>query len=185
MKKTRTLMMSTPTDREVVLTRIFNAPRQLVFEAWTNPRYLARWWGQPGSTLRVCEVDLRPGGLWRFAQSGTDGNEYAFHGEYREVVRPERLVYTFTFDAEDWRERAVLVRLTFEDQKGKTKFTQIILHKTAEDRDKYLRAGMERGAAASYDKLAEHLATQLGSGLDLADSGPGPLTSRHEKVSQS
>jgi uncharacterized protein YndB with AHSA1/START domain len=160
MKSTGSLRLTIPTDQQIVLTRLFNAPRSLVFDAWTKPKYLARWWGQSATPLVLCEVDLRPGGAWRFVERGIDGKEYSFHGEYREVLPPERLVYTFVLDEEGWRQRPVLVTVTFEEWGRKTKFRQEVLHQTVEDRDAYLQAGMERGAAASYDKLAELLASE-------------------------
>ena len=95
MQNTGTLKVTTPTDREIVVTRVVDAPRRLVFEAWTNPEYLPRWMlGRPGWTMPVCEIDLRPGGKWRFVWRQVDGTEMAMHGVYKEIAPPERLVST-------------------------------------------------------------------------------------------
>ena len=116
------------------------------------------WWGRTGSTLPVCEVDLRPGGAWRFVERQSDGNEYAFRGEYREVVPPERLVYTFEF--EGMPGQVVLETLTFEEQDGKTLLTDHARFDSVEDRDGMLQSGMEAGAAESLDRLEELLANR-------------------------
>lgn len=150
-------------DRDIVLTRSFDAPRALVFQAWTDPKYLPRWWGQGGSTLAICEVDLRPGGEWRFVERSRDGKQFPFHGVYREIAPPERLVYTFVLEAEEWRERLVEVTTSFEESQGKTKVTQMLVHKTTADRDAYIKSGMERGAGESYARLDELLASQPGA----------------------
>jgi len=98
MKNTGTLQVTTPTEREIVMTRVFDAPRSLVFDALTKPELLKRWFGPRGWSLGVCEVDLKVGGTWRFVWRGPDGTEWGMHGAYREIVPPERLVHTETFD---------------------------------------------------------------------------------------
>jgi uncharacterized protein YndB with AHSA1/START domain len=110
-----------------------------------------------GSTLRVCEVDLRPGGSWRFVLRGPDGNEYGFGGEYREIKPPERLVYTFRFDGAPGAE--AVETLSFVEKDGKTTFTGVTLHTSVENRDGHVRAGMEEGMTQTLDRLAERLKT--------------------------
>src|SRR6202049_1212028 len=98
MKNTGTLKVTLPSEREIVLTRVFNAPRQMIYDAWTKPELLKRWFGPRGWSLVVCEVDLRVGGAWRFVLRGPDGAEMGMRGVYREIVPPERVVDTETFD---------------------------------------------------------------------------------------
>jgi uncharacterized protein YndB with AHSA1/START domain len=149
------LALTLPSDREIVMTRVFDAPRRLVFEAWTKPEHLTRWWGRRGSTLPVCEMDFRPGGAWRFVERGRDGGEHAFRGVYREIVPPERLVYTFEF--EGMPGHVSIETLTFVEQDGKTTLVNTVLFESVEDRDGMLRSGMEAGAVETLDRLAEHL----------------------------
>ena len=150
------LTLTLPSDREIVMTRTFDAPRDLVFRAHTDPEMVAQWWGQRGSTTIVDKLDLRPGGAWRFVQRAPDGTEYAFRGEYREIVPPERLVYTFEF--EGMPGHVLVETLTFEEEDGKTKMTDHSLFDSVEDRDGMLQSGMEAGAAESLDRLEELLA---------------------------
>jgi uncharacterized protein YndB with AHSA1/START domain len=152
--------LTTPSDREIVMTRVFDAPRHLVFEAWTKPEHVARWWGWRGSTLPVNELDLRAGGVWRRILRTADGKEYAFKGVFREVAMPERLVYTECYDEPSVGSPEWITTVTFEEQNGKTKWTSTLLHKSKEARDGHLKAGMEAGAAHSLDRLAEHLDMQ-------------------------
>jgi uncharacterized protein YndB with AHSA1/START domain len=155
-KNSAALTLTLPSDREIVLTRVFDAPRRLVFEARTKPEHVARWWGPRGYTLLVWEIDLRLGGVWRFVQRGPDGNEYAFNGVSREIAPPERLVYTFNFEAMPGHEAPETV--TFKEHDGKTKLTDKSLFQTVEDRDGMLKSGMEEGAAETLDHLEELLA---------------------------
>lgn len=140
------------------MTRTFDAPRDLVFRAHTDPEMVAQWWGQHGSTTIVDQLDLRPGGAWRFVQHSPDGNEFAFRGEYREIVPPERLVYTFEY--EGMPGHVAVETLTFEEEDGKTKMTDHSLFASIEDRDGMLESGMEEGAAESLDRLEELLAAR-------------------------
>ena len=149
------LTVALPSDREIVMARVFDAPRALVFEAYTKPEHVARWWGRTGSTLPVCDIDLRVGGAWRFVERQADGSEYGFSGEYREIVPPERLVYTFEF--EGMPGHVVVETLTFVEHDGKTTLTSTSVFDSVEDRDGMLQSGMEAGASESYDRLAEHL----------------------------
>lgn len=151
---TGAMTLTLPSALEVTLTREFEAPRQLVFEAWTRPGNVSRWWGQGGSTLTVCDIDLRPGGEWRYVEMAADGNEYPFGGTFSEVVPPERLVHTFMFDVEPFNSRPATVTVRFEDLGGRTRMTETTVFQTPEDRDEMLKSGMERGAAEALDRLA-------------------------------
>ena len=148
---------TTPSDREVVMTRVFDAPRSLVWEAWTNPEHVPQWLlGPEGWTMPVCEIDLRPGGEWHFVWRRTDGTEMEMRGEYREITPPERLVCTESWGG-DWPETLNTLILTEED--GKTTMTQTVLYPSKDARDAALGTGMEEGASQSFDRLAEHLRT--------------------------
>jgi uncharacterized protein YndB with AHSA1/START domain len=152
------LQVSTPSDRELAMTRVFDAPRTMVFDAWTKPELLKRWLGVFGGwTFAVCEVDLRVGGKYRFVWRGKDGNEMAMGGVYREIVRPERIVCTEKFD-EPWYEGDAIDTTTFVERARKTTMTTTVLYASKEVRDAVLKGPMESGVAKSYDKLAEVLA---------------------------
>ena len=152
------LQVSTPSDRELAMTRVFDAPRTMVFDAWTKPELLKRWLGVFGGwTFAVCEVDLRVGGKYRFVWRGKDGNEMAMGGVYREIVRPERIVCTEKFD-EPWYEGDAIDTTTFVERASKTTMTTTVLYASKEVRDAVLKGPMESGVAKSYDKLAEVLA---------------------------
>jgi len=152
------LQISTPSDRELAMTRVFDAPRSMVFDAWTKPELLKRWLGVFGGwTFAVCEVDLRVGGKYRFVWRGKDGNEMAMGGVYREIVRPERIVCTEKFD-DPWYEGDAIDTTTFVERAGKTTMTTTVLYASKAIRDAVLKSPMESGVAKSYDKLAEVLA---------------------------
>ena len=151
------LKVTTPSDREIVMTRTFDAPRELVFNAFTDPELIAKWWGLRGTTTIVETMDVRPGGVWRYISRGPNGEEYAFRGEYREVVAPEKIVQTFEF--EPMPGHIVVDTAIFEERNGKTYFTNTSVFDTKEERDGMLSSGMEGGAAESYDRLDELLAT--------------------------
>jgi uncharacterized protein YndB with AHSA1/START domain len=157
MKNTGTLQVTTPSDREIVLTRVFDAPRELVFDAFSKPELLKRWFGPRGWSLAVCQVDLRVGGGFRFVLRGPDGKELGMRGVYREIVRPERSVHMESFDDFPGESQVTAV---FSERAGKTTLTATVLYESREVRDAVLESGMEHGAAESYDKLAE----LLGSG---------------------
>jgi uncharacterized protein YndB with AHSA1/START domain len=154
MKNTGTLKVTTPSPREIVLTRVFNAPRHMVYDAWTKPELLKRWFGPRGWSLAVCEVDLRVGGKWRFVLRGPSGQEMGMHGVYRELQPPERSVHTESFD--DFPGESIVTGVLVEKD-GKTMMTATILYPSQEVRDAVIQSGMEHGAAESYDKLAEIL----------------------------
>ena len=145
-----------PSDREIEITRVFDAPRELVFDALTNPEHLPHWFGLRAWTLPVCEIDLRPGGKWRYVMRGPDGQEMGMSGVYREIERPERLVYTESFD--DYPGETINTGVLTEED-GKTTFTATVLYESKEHRDAVIESGMQSGAAETFDRLAEHLAS--------------------------
>ena len=144
-------------DREIVLERILDAPRDLVFKVLTDPQLVPKWWGRTVDTATVDKMDVRPGGLWRFVTRSTDGDEHAFRGEFREIVPPERLVQTVEW--EGLPGHISVETMTLEDEGGKTKMTITSLFDSVEDRDGMLQSGMETGASETYDRLEELLAT--------------------------
>jgi uncharacterized protein YndB with AHSA1/START domain len=154
-KASDTTTFSTPSDREIVMTRIFDAPRELVFKAYTDPNAIPQWWGPRRYTTTVDQMDVRPGGAWRFVNQGPDGSEFAFRGEYREIIPPERLVYTFEF--EGMPGHILVETITFEEHDGKTTLTNTSLFDSIEERDGMLASGMTEGATESMDRLAEYL----------------------------
>jgi uncharacterized protein YndB with AHSA1/START domain len=137
------------------MTRVFDAPRELVFDAWTTPEHVQKWFGPRDWTLPFCEIDLRPGGKWRYGMRSPEGQEMWMGGTYQEIVRPELLVTTEIFD--DWPDNEALNRLTLEEQDGKTTMTARCLYESVEVRDGVLSSGMEHGAGETMDRLAEHL----------------------------
>jgi uncharacterized protein YndB with AHSA1/START domain len=151
----RKLEVTTPSDREIVMTRIFDAPRDLVFEAHSSCEHLSRWWGPRGYEIVGCEVDFRPGGAWRVVHRGPEGEEYGFRGEYREIVRPERITWTFEF--EGMPGHVSVETMTLEEHDGKTTFTSTSVFDSVEDRNGMLESGMESGAAETMERLDEYL----------------------------
>ena len=148
---------SMPSDHEIAITRSFDAPRRLVFEAHTIPAHVQRWLlGPEGWTMPVCEIDLRPGGTWRYVWRRSDGSEMAMSGVYREIAPHERLVCTERWGAE-WPE--TLNTLLLAEQDGKTTLTQRIRYPSKEARDAAFATGMSDGASVSYERLADYLAT--------------------------
>jgi uncharacterized protein YndB with AHSA1/START domain len=154
-KTFKTILIAEPGKPISILERFFDAPRQLVFEAYTNPNHIPRWWGLRTLATTVDKMDVRPGGVWRYVQCGQDGKEFAFSGVYREILPPERIVSTFKFEAMPGH--VVLNTATFEELDGKTKVTVTSEFQTVEDRDGMIKSGMERGANESWDMLDEHL----------------------------
>jgi uncharacterized protein YndB with AHSA1/START domain len=149
-----TFQVTTPSDREILLTRLFDAPRQLVFEVMTKPEHVQRWWGclGEGYSVPVCEIDLRPGGAWRFVNRHPKG-EAAFHGVYLEIAAPERLVYTEIYDPFPDAESVVTSVLT--EEHGKTRLTVTCLYPSIDVRDMVMKTGMAKGAGISYDRLED------------------------------
>ncbi|GAA3445378.1 SRPBCC family protein [Planomonospora venezuelensis] len=156
MKDSAALTVTTPADTEIVLTRRFAAPRRLVFDAWTRPELLRRWYGARGWNLVVCEVDLRVGGAWRFVSRGPGGEEMGSRGVYREVAPPGRLVFTESYD-DRWFPGETLVTTVLTEQGGTTTLTGTLTFPSREVRDAVLASPMERGVGESCDRLAEVL----------------------------
>ncbi len=157
MKNTGTLKVTLPTEREIAMTRVFDAPRRLVFDALTKPDLLRRWFGPRGWTLVVCKADLKVGGAWRWVLRGPDGKEMGMRGVYQEITPPERLVSTESFD--DYPGES-LNTLILSEEDGKTTFTITVQYASQEIRDAVIKSGMEHGAAECYDKLAEMLSPE-------------------------
>jgi uncharacterized protein YndB with AHSA1/START domain len=149
--------VTTPSDQEIRMTRLFDAPRHLVFEAMTKPEHVKRWWGRLGEgySVPVCEIDLRPGGAWRFVNRHPKG-EVVFYGEYREITPPSRLVFTEIF--EQFPDSVSVVTADFTDKGGKTRLTATVRYPSLEVRDMVLASGMARGAGISYDRLEDLVA---------------------------
>ena len=146
-------------DNALIVERVFHAPRELVWEAWTNPKHVSRWWGHGGVPLHVCEIDLRVGGSYRYVQRGENGMEFPFIGRYREVVKPERLVYTMVFDMEPYNLHESVTTDTFEAlEDGKTRLTMRTEYDSVEALQASVASGAEQGAIASMERFAEHLA---------------------------
>ena len=137
----------------LVITRVFDAPRSLVFEAWTRPEHLVHWWGRRGVTLPVCEVDLRPGGAYRFCMREPTGRDFWVSGVYREIVAPQRLVFTCGLENEE-KSHDALWTVTFAEREGKTTLT---VHQVLFD-PAQARAGAKEGLAECLERLAEYLA---------------------------
>ncbi len=153
-----TAMVTLPTDVQILITREFDAPRHLVWQAWTTPELVRRWWtGQRGAAT-VAEIDLRVGGKWRYVMETHDGIEVAFHGEYREIVPTERLVSTEVFEGApvpDPDAEAALNTLTLTEVDGRTHLEILVEHRTKEGRDMHVESGMEGGMQEAMDALEE------------------------------
>ncbi len=146
-----------PSERELVMTRVFNAPRELVFRAHVDPALIPQWWGPRGNTAFVDKLDARPGGAWRFIVRRDDGSgEIAFFGEFREVVPPARFTWTFGFDG--LQGPPGLETYVFEERDGRTTLTSTGYFGSREERDAMLASGMEAGANESGDRLDDLLA---------------------------
>jgi uncharacterized protein YndB with AHSA1/START domain len=148
-------VIADPDKPTIVTRRVVDAPRALVFDCWTKPEHMRRWLGPRAFTMISCEVDLRVGGTYRYVHRSPDGQEFAFRGEYREIVRPERLVATFVFEM--FPEAEALETLTLEEDDGMTTVTTHTLHKTLQARDGHLASGMEGGMIEGYGRLDELL----------------------------
>jgi uncharacterized protein YndB with AHSA1/START domain len=154
MKNSGTFTIKANGDREIVVTRVFDAPRRLVFDAYTKPELIKQWLiGPDGWSMPICETDLRPGGKYRYVwRNDTDGSEMGMGGVYREVAPPERIVATELFD-EVWYPGEAVDTIVLTEQGGKTTLTQTILYNSRETRDAVLKSPMQTGMAASYDRL--------------------------------
>jgi uncharacterized protein YndB with AHSA1/START domain len=149
------LEVTTPSDREIVITRLFDAPRGLVFEAHTSCEHMSNWWGPRKYEFASCELDFRPGGKWRIVHRADGEEDQGFRGEFREIVPPEKIVWTFEW--EGMPGHVSVETLTLEEQDGKTLLTASSVYDTVEDRDGMLQSGMEEGAAEAMDRLDEYL----------------------------
>jgi uncharacterized protein YndB with AHSA1/START domain len=153
------LKLTIPTDREIVLTRVFDAPRHMVFEAFTRPELLKRWLlGPPGWEMVICEVAAKVGGRYRYVWRNADGRQMGMHGVCREFRPPERIVCTESMDGYPSES---LVTTVLIEQEGRTRLTTTALYESRAVRDAVLKSGMESGVARSYDRLAEMLASQI------------------------
>jgi len=153
--------VTTPSDLEIAFTRSFRAPRDLVFEAHSSCEHMSKWWGPRKYEVASCEIDFRPGGKWRIVHRDPEGQEFGFRGEYREIVRPERLVWTFEF--EPMPGHISVQTAAFEERDGVTTLRGTATFDSKEDRDGMLQSGMQEGMAESLDRLEEHLEEAAGA----------------------
>jgi len=151
MASSATASVTLPADDQILIVRAFDAPRELVFRAWTEPDLVRRWWHAGRGEMTVCEIDLRPGGSWRYVMVTPDGTEVAFHGEYHEVVPGERIVQTEIYDP--FPDAAAVDTLEFEDLDGRTRVTMLVVHQLKEHRDAHVESGMEEGLQDALDLL--------------------------------
>jgi uncharacterized protein YndB with AHSA1/START domain len=145
-----------PGTHEMTMTRVFDAPRELVFKAMTDPDLIPRWWGPRDHWTKVDKMDVRPGGTWRFINGDSSGNEYGFHGVYHLIDAPQRVVQTFEFEGVPGH--VALETMVLEDMGGKTRLVQQSVFQSVEDRDGMVQSGMEKGAIDTNNRLAELLA---------------------------
>jgi uncharacterized protein YndB with AHSA1/START domain len=155
-QQARRATITTPTDREIYIERVFDAPRDRVFAVYTDPELIPEWWGPRGGTTIVDTMDVRAGGGYRFVMRGPDGSETAFRGTYREVTPPERIVQTFEW--EGMPGHVSVETAVFEDLGDQTKVTTTSIFHTTEERDGMLDSGMETGLNETYERLDEVLA---------------------------
>jgi uncharacterized protein YndB with AHSA1/START domain len=148
------LTVTTPSDRELVMSRVFDAPRDLVFEAHTSCEHFKNWWGPRKYEIADCDIDFRPGGAWRVVHRA-EGEEHVFRGEYREIVRPERIVWTFEWMGAPGH--VSVETLTLEEHDGKTTLTARSVYDSVEDRDGMLQSGAAEGAEEAFERLEEYL----------------------------
>jgi len=146
--------VTTPSDREILITRTFDAPAAAVFDAWTTPDLVRQWWGSEEAPLVVCDIDLQVGGTWRYVIRNADGSESGWHGTYREIERPGRLVSTEVFEGFPDAEAVNSARLT-EAADGTTTLSVTVLHSSKENRDGHLNSGMESGMQDVLDRLED------------------------------
>jgi len=144
-------VVTLPTDTQILITRVFDAPKHLVYKAWTTPELIKRWWGGDRGEVTVAEVDLRVGGKWRYVMMAHGTFEVAFHGEYREVTPNERVVSTQIF--EPIPDVEVVVTITFTESDGHTTLTMLVQHPNQESRDGHINSGMEDGMNEAMDHL--------------------------------
>ena len=158
MTASRTAKVTLPTDEQILITREFDAPRHLVYRAWTTPELVRRWWSGRRREMTVAEIDLRVGGRWRYVMAAEGGGEVAVHGEYREIVPNERIVSTEVY--EGMPEAEALNTVTFAEADGRTTLTMLVEHASKEARDAHIASGMEAGMREAMD-LLERVANAL------------------------
>ena len=145
-----------PTDEQILITRELDAPKHLVYEAWTTPELVKRWWSAKFGEVTVCEIDLRVGGAWRYVMVTEDGTEVGFHGEFREIVPNERIVSTEAYEGiPNADAHASVNTLTLTEANGRTTLTILVQHASKEDRDAHIESGMEVGLQIALDLLEE------------------------------
>lgn len=154
---TKLKLVAEPGKHDIVMLREFNASRELVFKALTDPTLVPRWWGPKDYTTIIDTMDVRMGGIWRYIQRGADGQEHGFRGVYHEITSPERLVYTFEW--EGLPGHILLETVTLVEQNGKTLLTDSLVFQSIEDREGMIQSGMEQGAAEGWDRLEALLTT--------------------------
>ncbi len=152
------VMVTLPSEREIAFTCRFQRSARLLFEAWTRPEHLSHWWGCEGSSITHCAIDLRVGGSWSLVMQMADGSDHPFHGTYREIARPYRLVYTERYDMPQLGSPEWLTTVTFDETHAETLVTHTIQHKSREARDGHLQAGMQEGMIRTLTRLDEHTA---------------------------
>lgn len=155
----RPLLLDTPSDLEIVLTRVFDAPRDLVFRTMTDPALIPKWWGPQGYMTTVDKMDLRPGGEWRYVHTMPNGQQTAFRGVYHEITPPERIVYTFEWEGMPGHISTETV--TFDERDGQTTLTNRVRFANVQDRDGMLHSGMHKGATETMDRLAALLVESM------------------------
>jgi uncharacterized protein YndB with AHSA1/START domain len=155
-----TAQVTLPSDEQILITREFDAPKRLVYRAWTTPELVRRWWSGGYGEVTIAEIDLRVGGTWRYVMIASEGYEVGFHGEYREIVPDERIVSTEVFEGMPDGEAVDTLTLTEED--GRTTLSILVQHSCKEHRDAHINSGMEEGMQKSMD-LLEQVAVSLKS----------------------
>jgi uncharacterized protein YndB with AHSA1/START domain len=166
-KSSGKLKVTTRGDKEILLDRVFDAPRHLVWEAMSNAEHVRRWWCcMDGYTMPVCDMDFRVGGKWRYVMRSTDGTDVGFYGEYLEIVEPKRIVNTEIYDP--FPDAPATCTVTLEEKDGKTYFQNVVVHSTAEGRDAHVNSGMEFGANIAFDRIE-----QIAQELDTSAAGTG------------
>ena len=158
MASSKTAVVSLPADDQILITREFDAPKHLVFKAFTTPELVKRWWSGKRGEVTLAEIDLREGGAWRYVMNADSGGEVAFHGEYREIVPNERLVSTEVY--EGMPDAEALDTLTLSESEGRTTMTILVQHASKEHRDAHIESGMEDGMQDALD-LLEQVAVSL------------------------
>ncbi|MBA2591929.1 MAG: SRPBCC family protein [Herpetosiphonaceae bacterium] len=156
MTSSGTAVVTLPTDTQILITREFNAPKHLVYKAWTTPELIKRWWSGDRGEVTLADVDLRVGGSWRYVMVADGGFEVGFHGEYRELVPNERIVCTEVYEGmPEGDEAAAVNTLTFSEKDGRTTLTILVQHTSQEHRDAHINSGMEGGMQEAMDHLEQ------------------------------